>query len=88
MNGRNLECAGRLGGQLPGMRCLELVTGPGASSFAFVRGTSRRPFPGFTDDPVIASRQHPWSGEGPVRSPLLELVDWFERVLRRACRVE
>jgi hypothetical protein len=88
MNGRNLECAGRLGGQLPGMRCLELVTGPGASSFALVRGISRRQFTGFPDDPVIASRQHPWSGEVPVRSPLLALVDWFERVLRHACRVE
>ena len=88
MNGRNLECAGRLGGQLPGMRCLELVPVLARPRSPFVRGTSRRPFPGFPDDPVIASRQHPWSEEGPVRSPLLALVDWFERVLRRACRVE
>jgi hypothetical protein len=36
MNGGNLECARRLGGQLPGMRCLNLATG--ASSSVFLRG--------------------------------------------------
>ena len=80
MNGGNLECARRLGGQLPGMRCLGLATGPVASSSVFLRG--RPPatvsWASLTDS-VIASRQYPWF-RGPVRLPLLALLG-----LVRAC---
>jgi hypothetical protein len=88
MNGGNLECARRLGGQLPGMRCLGLVIGPGASSSVLLRVVHRRSFPGSPDRSGRCLPAIPVVREGPERSPLLALLDWFERVLRHACRVD
>jgi hypothetical protein len=69
-NGGNLECARRLGGQLPGMWCLGLVTGPGVS----LLGPREGRLPATRSRAFLTVRSLPgngsWSGEGPVRSLL------------------
>jgi len=61
--------ARRLGGQLPGMRCIESVTGPGATWSALSGGLAGLPSPACcVVDPVIACLCPTFQGGEPVQA--------------------